>query len=264
MVRAGRKGSGVELARWLPAAVGAVGAVTGAALVMRRRGAKQGSPPPDPFSNWVIRFQLSHQALRRNLDRFIDLADRGQTLDARAFGDFVDLYSRFLEVHHESEDRVVFPTLRRHGRLRSTDAAHLDRWGAEHRDVNALGQALAKASGTLRSGGRDALLAVRRLSEELRAILEPHLSGEEALLTASHLAEMVPASAIGEIERASQKLFGSNRALPLFFAHSLSTDEQRQVFGAAPWVFRRVILRLMDRRVFPRLKPFAITPSLAT
>ena len=79
----------------------------------------------------------------------------------------------------------------------------------------------------------------------------------------SRLAEMVPSSAIGAIARETRKLFGGNRAIPLFFAHSLHADEQQQVFHEAPWIFRRVILRIMDRRVFPRLKPFAISPSLA-
>ena len=269
MAGMGKKRSSVEIARWLPLAAGVLGAAAGAALTMRRRAANWRSRSSsssraglDVIEDWVIRFWLSHEALRRNLDHFIALVDHEQPFDSHAFGSFVDLYTRFLVVHHQSEDQVVFPTLRRHGRLRSTDAAHRDKWGAEQ--VNALAEALARAGRSSREGGRQALLEVRRLSEDLRALLEPHLSDEEALLMPSRLAEMVPSSAIDDMERESRKLFGGDRAIPLFFAHSLHADEQKQVFGTAPWVFRRVIFPLMDRQVFPRLRPFAISPSLAT
>jgi len=184
-------------------------------------------------------------------------------MNVAAFGDFVGLYGRFLVVHHESEDRIIFPTLRRHGRLRSTDAAHLDRWSREHHEVNALGEALVRTSGGIRDGERGPLGEIRRLSQDLEALLAPHLAAEEEVLTPGHLAEMVPARAIAEIDRQGRTLFGSERGIPLFFAHSLQPNEQKQVFRAAPWIFRRVIFPLMDRRGFSRFRPFALSPALA-
>lgn len=54
------------------------------------------------------------------------------------------------------------------------------------------------------------------------------------------------------------------RELPLFFAHSLNEEEQREVFGATPWIFRRVIFPVMDRRArFSRFAAFAVSPSAA-
>ena len=107
------------------------------------------------------------------------------------------------------------------------------------------------------------MLEIRRLSQELAALLAPHLAAEEEVLTADHLAEMAPASAIADIDRQGRKLFGGDRDIPLFFAHSLQPAEQKQVFGAAPWIFRRVILPLMDRRGFSRFRPLALSPELA-
>src|SRR5262245_25786972 len=146
--------SRVELGRWWPVAVGMAGAIAGGTAVARRRRAARRQ---SPFEGWATRFRLSHEALRRNLRHFIQLTDRQEPLDAVAFGEFVDLYGRFLVVHHETEDHVIFPTLRRYGRLRTTDAAHLDKWTAEHHEVNALAEALMRAGRGARDGGQDRL-----------------------------------------------------------------------------------------------------------
>jgi hemerythrin superfamily protein len=246
---------------WLPLAAGAL--VTGGVIAARRRAIRK-ALGSDPFQDWATRFWLSHEALRRNLDRFVQIVERDEPVDPAAFGEYVGLYGKFLIVHHESEDQVVFPTLRRHGRLRTTDAAHLDGWSVEHRQVNALAEALVQAGAQVRSRGRSALPEVGRASRELGLLLRPHLTAEEELISPSHLEEMVPARAIAEIERASRQLFGRVREIPLFFAHSLNEDEQRQVFGATPWIFRKVIFPLMDRRAgFLRFSPFVVSPSLS-
>jgi len=241
-------------------AVGILGVATGGVVAARRRATARRN---DPFEDWVTRFRLSHEALRRNLRHFVELIDGQGSIDVDAFGEFVGLYAKFLIVHHESEDRIIFPTLRRHGRLRSTDAAHLEKWSSEHREVNALGEALMRAGRGIRDGERGPLLEIRRLSQKLEALLAPHLAAEEEVLTPGHLAEMAPASAIADIDRLGRKLFGGERGIPLFFAHSLQPDEQKQVFGAAPWIFRRVIFPLMDRRGFSRFRPLSLSPALA-
>jgi hemerythrin-like domain-containing protein len=249
------------LSFWAPIGMGAAGLVAGGMFGARRRSTRRASRV-DPFADYVTRFRLSHEALRRNLRRFIDIVEQPEPFDGGAFGDFLRLYSRFLIVHHESEDRVIFPTLRRYGRLRSTDAAHLQRWGTEHRDVNAAAEALTRVGERVRESGKQARLDVVRASQELETLLAPHLSSEEELFTPAHLAEIVPAKAIGEIDREARRLFSGERDIPLFFAHSLQPAEQKQVFASAPWIFRRVIFPLMDRRAFPRFKPFAVSPAL--
>jgi hemerythrin-like domain-containing protein len=244
--------------RWVPWAAAGVAALAAGKLVATRVRASRGRG--DPLQDYVARFRLSHEALRRNLDRFVAIAGREDELDADAFGAYVGLFGRFLIVHHESEDEVIFPTLRRYGRLKSTDAAHLDGWTAEHRAVNAAGEALARAGERARTGGRLALTEVGRLSRELADLLRPHLASEEELFTPVRLAEIIPPQAVGEIERSSRRRFSADREIPLFFAHSLYPDEQRRVFGAAPWIFRRAVFPLMDKRSFPRFAPFVVSP----
>jgi hypothetical protein len=243
---------------WIPIVGGALAA--GGLVVGRRRAAR--AKEGDPIADYARRFWLSHEALRRNLDRFVTIIDRDEEFDVAAFGEYVGIFGQFLIVHHESEDEVVFPTLRRHGRLKSTDAAHLDGWTGEHRLVNAAGEALARAGQNLRGGSRAGLKDVVSRSRDLGELLRPHLAAEEQLFTAEHLAEIIPPEAVGEIDRAARSRFSRVREVPLFFAHSLAPEEQKQVFAAAPWIFRRVILPMMDRRTFPRFVPFTVSPVL--
>jgi hemerythrin-like domain-containing protein len=240
----------------------AAGAALAAGGLITYRLTRPRRPTSDPFQDYLARFRLAHDALRRNLTHFMHLIDTEVPFDPAAFGAFVGLYAQFLVVHHEAEDRVLFPTLRRYGGLKSTDAAHLEKFTADHRLVNAAGETLRRLGEGLGSGGRAGLREVRRMSAELGALLDPHLSAEEELLTPGQLAEMIPPRAIGEIDGESGRLFSSARTIPLFFAHSLLPAEQRQVFAAAPWLFRKVILPLRDRRLFPRFAPFVLAPAL--
>src|SRR5262245_16153475 len=148
--------------------------------------------------------RLSHAALLRNLDRFVEIGDRGFSASTADLRGFVLLYGRFLDVHHKSEDDFLFPALRTHAPLRTTDAAHLDRWSAEHRDIHVLGQELSQAAARLDDGTSPAapergphptersLRALSRVSKSLRDVLAPHVASEEAILTPQHLAEMIP------------------------------------------------------------------------
>jgi len=244
---------------WL--AAGAL--VAGGAVAAGWRASRGGGLGPDPFQDYARRFWLSHEALRRNLDRFLQI-EREEPVNVAAFGAYVELYARFLMVHHEAEDEVIFPTFRRHGRLRSTDAAHLADWSSEHRQINQAGAALERAGQAARTGGRPALAEVGRVSRALSDLLQPHLAAEEQLFTAEHLSEIVPPRAIAEIDRTARRRFSRAREIPLFFAHSLNEQEQREVFGRAPWIFRKVVFPLMDRRAdFPRFSSFVVSPSLA-
>jgi len=254
--------------RWAPFLAGGLAAVASAAVVARRR-ARSGREA-NGYALYATRFHLSHEALRRNLTRFVDLIDRDAVpseaespgLNTEAFGDFVRLYCDFLVQHHEGEDQVLFPALRRHARLRSTDAASLDRWTAEHRDIMALGAALGRAGGRVRATGRPALGELRRLAIDLEQLLEPHLVAEEELINAERLPEMIPAGEVRAIERGSARLREDGMMMAMFFIHSLSPEEQHQAFGPTPWVFRKIVLPLADRSSYPRFAPFSVTPEL--
>src|SRR4051812_46557737 len=98
-----------------------------------------------PYEQYALGLELSHRALERNLDRFVELADGGEPAPPD-LGAFVALFGEFLSAHHDGEDRFLFPALRRHAAGRSTDAAHLDRWDAEHRTIIRLADELVRGT----------------------------------------------------------------------------------------------------------------------
>lgn len=199
------------------------------------------------YDRYALGLALSHRALERNLVRFGELAERGGPAPAN-LGAFLALFTEFLEVHHSGEDRHLFPALRRHAAGRSTDVAHLDRWDGEHREVRRLGEELAQLA------RRVELAAVGRCSQALRDVLGPHTCDEEAVMTAGHLAEMIPerelAAMMHDVEKANRP-----RALALasFLATSLEPAEQHALMGEAPWLFRKVVLPLVGAR---KMRPF--------
>jgi hypothetical protein len=196
-----------------------------------------------PFESYALGLALSHRVLERNLRRFTELAER-RAPAPEGLAAFVELYGEFLDVHHDGEDRFLFPALRRHTAGRSSDAAHLDRWDHEHRDIVRLGGELRRAA----SAGDLAQLGAH--SRDLHALFVPHAADEEATLVPAHLAEMLPGEELGAMMAAVQK---ANRARAIamasFLATSLEPQEQRTLMGAAPWVFRKVLLPLGARRM---------------
>jgi len=250
----------MKRSRWVQILAGGGAALVTGGLVAARL--RDRANRTDPHELYARQFRLSHEALRRNLDHFVALVDADGELDLAALGEIVELYGDFLVVHHESEDEILFPLLRRSGRLRTTDAAHLERWSAEHRDVNRLGRSLGRAGAALEHAGRAKLPLIRSLSIELAELLRPHLASEEEIIVAERLREMVPARAIAGAGRRAGRLAESPARMAAFYAHSLSGEEQRQVFGEAPWFFRKVILPRVDRRLYRRASSVALAPAV--
>lgn len=246
--------------RWVQFLAGGGAALVTAGLVAVRL--KNRAPRTDPHELYARQFRLAHEALRRNLDHFVALIESDRELDLAAFGEIVRLYGDFLVVHHESEDEILFPLLRRSGRLRTTDAAHLEHWSAEHRDVNRVGRLLGRAGAALEPAGRAKLSLIRSLSLELAERLRPHLASEEELINADRLREMVPARAIAGAGRRATLFAESPARMAAFYAHSLRADEQRQVFGEAPWFFRKVILPRVDRGLYRRGSSVALSAAV--
>lgn len=207
------------------------------------------------YDQYPLGLRLSHLALLRNLDTFGRKPDGEATTMSDDLAAFVRRYVDFLVVHHRSEEDDLLPALRRHTAGRTTDAAHLTRWQEEHRDIDRLGEDLGRAADARDRG------ALARVSADLRALLAPHVADEEAVLTPDHLREMLPEPELAGVMAAAAR---ANRrhalAMASFLAHSLDRDEQRQLFGATPWLFRRVLLGAIGERRFARFRPYAYAP----
>jgi hemerythrin-like domain-containing protein len=215
------------------------------------------------YESFPLGLRLSHAALLRNVERFVAIADEEPTATADHLGDFVALYVAFLDVHHLGEDQFIFPALRRHSAGRSTDAAHLDRWSSEHREVHASARALEQVATRLRRSPREGLAELRTISIDLKELLVPHLSSEEEMLTGENLRAMIPEQELENEQRAIGKKMGL-RGLQMgaFLAHSLAPHEQQAVFGEAPWFVRKLLLGFVGARRMVRFRPFVFEPSL--
>jgi aminopeptidase N len=228
-------------------------AVAGAAtraLLARRRRESSGKPRWNEYERYATWLRLSHDALRKNLDHAVELIDREQIVDRDRFGDFIRLLARFLTLHHDAEDHAIFPALRRSSILRSTDAAYLERWDVEHREIHRANAALEEALGDWPR--------LRHRCGELRQILEPHLAGEEAILNAQHLPEMIDEKELAAAVRSVRREKNAGPLMAAFLARSLSPGEREDVFGDAPWVFRRVILPQVTRLGMRRYEDFTL------
>lgn len=224
-----------------------------AARSMRRRRRSRSTE----YERFATRLRLSHEALRRNLGATIERIDHDDVGDLEAFGQHVELLVRFLLVHHDGEDAAILPALRAASRLRTTDAAHLARWSSEHRLIEAAGRALARAA----AGAN--LTGIRRGAADVRALLGPHMESEETILSPRNLAGMISEE---DLRRAQESLVrranGDRLAMAYFLAHSLLPEEQRAIFGDAPWFFRRVILPRAGRTRFRAMEPYAWSSEL--
>lgn len=220
------------------------------------------------YDMYPLGLRLSHLALLRNLDRFTGLSQgaRGQVL-VRANGhddsvpagraaEYINWYVDFLDVHHRGEDEHIFAALRKHTAGRSTDAAHLDSWAAEHREIYRVAQALRASSRALASSAAGALDGLQRVAIELKALLSPHLQAEEDVLTADHLKEMISERELERAQLAIPRSQGIDAASTAnFFVHSLEPSEQRELLGETPWFFRKIVLGAFGARKARRFGP---------
>jgi hemerythrin-like domain-containing protein len=94
-------------------------------------------------------------------------------------GNFYDNVLKFLLVHHNGEDELVFPRLIAR---RPDDAAEIERVAAQHHDVDGALAGSGKALSDWMSGDSAAQPAVVDNLVELRDILVAHLDEEERVV----------------------------------------------------------------------------------
>ncbi|MFT3697102.1 MAG: hemerythrin domain-containing protein [Kofleriaceae bacterium] len=211
------------------------------------------------FASYADKLRISHLVLRRNTMKIRDttLIDPQPAGDDLA--DYTALVLKFLGLHHENEDRFLFPALREHHALRSTDAAHLDRFEREHVAVHAL---MDEITSLLPAVRRDTAHARRDLGNrvaDLHDLLTPHLDTEEDVLRADHLATMIPEDALARCEHdqiAVDKAIGGTPVFMLL-VHSLSEAEQNTLLGKLPWFVRRVLIGGFWKPGYARFRQFA-------
>jgi len=215
--------------------------------------------PDRIFTQCALHLGLIHDVLRRNLERIIQVAETQEPVSTQDFADFIELYLRFLTLHHEGEDQYMFPVLKKGPAVSASDAAFLDSRISEHTQVHATCEALGQAARQVREQGSAAFPSLGRVASELRTLLFPHLQVEEQVLTASHMAKVVSASELQDSQQrmvARDQKEGGTQVLMLII-HALTPDEQRAFFEDMPWFVRKVLVGLIWSRFYRRFLPFS-------
>jgi hypothetical protein len=109
---------------------------------------------------------------------------------------------QFLLGHHAAEDTVLFPGLRRSGRLRSSDAAFLDACDGEHRAIHGLCDRLIAQAQRSHPG----IAELIHLAGEVRQALAAHVAREETGLAPGNLRLMVTREQLDEIGREIERM----------------------------------------------------------
>jgi hemerythrin-like domain-containing protein len=143
-----------------------------------------------------------HSALRRSLASIVRTAE-GPISDAdrAAFVDFTERFARFLHVHHDGEEEIVFPML---GRASSPEAKKLvDGWKGDHATLIPKLRAMESACADFARGGAREPLA--QAAKAVQDFLVPHLDAEESALDTATLAKLVTAEEATALALASSK-----------------------------------------------------------
>jgi len=102
----------------------------------------------------------------------------------------------FLLAHHTMESEILFPALRRAGRLRSVDCAFLDPLDRAHHELHAMAERLL-AAGPSSTGS---------LAKAILEMLLDHVAEEERGLAPERMRELVTVDDLAQIQRDADAL----------------------------------------------------------
>jgi hypothetical protein len=226
-----------------------------------------------PWSTELTRgFARVHLVLRRSLDTIVRVAAAPVAdADRAGFADFGERFARFLEVHHDGEEEIIFPAVTAAAARASRDsgdsidgpAASVAAWRADHTRLLARLAAYKTACAQFRAGG--AAGPLRDAAAGVGELLIPHLDAEETALDGALVARLMTMEQAAAMMQAASKhgqAHGGPKVL-MMFVHALSDDEQRAHFAKLPWFVRKILMKRVWARAFRPCLKFAHNPSFA-
>lgn len=147
--------------------------------------------PPDLFVAQHQSLVIIHRAL---LDNFTVLT--GCDVEPER-AERAGPMGRFLLAHHDAENAVLFPFLRRSTRMTSEDIGFLDAREREHVVVHDLCERLLAAAGAPHPSHAEIAVVARAIVEAVT----PHFSEEERGLTPERLRAMLTPESVVELGR---------------------------------------------------------------
>ncbi len=226
------------------------------------------APAPAPASHELMAHGLLriHTALRRILDTIVRVsAGPVPDGDRAGFADFCAGFNRFLHVHHDGEEEIIFPKLTEVSARADlpVHASDVTGWRADHKKLLGSLKAFETAAAAFRTGGPRE--TVQRTAAEVREILYPHLAGEEAALSGASLAKLLSAEEVAALEVASSK-HGQQHGGPqvlVLLVYALTDEEQKAQFAGMPWFVRQLLLKRIWSRGFRASLKYAHNQSIS-
>ena len=219
-----------------------------------------------PFELMAQALLRIHTALRRSLDTIVRVSDAPvPETDRTDFADFCGRFTRFLHSHHDGEEEIIFPKLTEVAARAELPvyASDVTGWRATHKQLLGHLTAFETATAQFRTGGSPATL--RQTAGDVRDVLLPHLAAEESALDAAALAKLLHPEEVAQLELASSQhgqRVGGPQVLVLL-VHSLTDAEQKEQFGAMPWLVRKLLLKRIWARSFRGCLKYAHNASIA-
>lgn len=164
--------------------------------------ASSGSASGDPFVELHEMLGTAHRALTHD---FGALPTLGST-DSSALVGAAGAAARFLLWHHHAESSMLFPALRKHNQLRSTDVAFLEGLDHEHRELHALGERLLAEIDAPHPRQGEILLVANVLSSSFAH----HFRQEEEGLSPERLRTMIDRAGLEELARQREAVHAKN------------------------------------------------------
>jgi hemerythrin-like domain-containing protein len=225
---------------------------------------------PAPESHELMSHGLLriHTALRRILDTIVRVSAAPIPDGDRAgFADFCAGFTRFLHVHHDGEEEIIFPKLTEVSARAGLPvyAADVTGWRADHKKLLGSLNAFEAATTAFRKGGDGPRETVQRTAAEVRDILYPHLATEEAAMSGTGLAKLLTAGEVAALEVASSK-HGQQHGGPqvlVMLVYALTDEEQQAQFAGMPWFVRKLLLKRIWSRSFRASLKYAHNQSIS-
>jgi hemerythrin-like domain-containing protein len=225
-------------------------------------------PAPESHELMAQGLLRIHTALRRSLDTIVRVSAAPIPHGDRAgFANFCAGFTRFLHVHHDGEEEIVFPKLTEVSARAGlpVSAADVTGWRDEHKKLLGNLNAFETATAAFRQGAAGSGETLQRTSAEVRDILYPHLAAEEAAMSGAGLAKLLNAGEVAALEVASSK-HGQQHGGPqvlLMLVYALTDEEQKAQFAGMPWFVRKLLLKRIWSRGFRASLKYAHNQSIS-
>lgn len=177
----------------------------------------------------------------------------------RGYLDYLRALSVILSAHHDSEDTIIFPLMRK-----KLPEAPYDKLDADHHDIVAL---LKEARSSLDAGGAGQqstawLRTLLGVLDRIETLWRAHISIEESHFTRPVLDRVLSPAEQADLGRVAAEHGRRNSNPPQlclpFMLFNLDPDERALMEEKLPFIVRRVLVPIVWKGKWAAMKPFLL------